>query len=254
MLFAGATTKYYEQNMLNKHVPRLRVDIIWEDELISKDLTDFLQSSSTKLRATGLDAAYTRNGRLTCLAVAVGPRILLIRFRNNQKANATPPKARTILNEVLLCNPENVHHAFDMHVIALALYNDMRMFISNAVDIQSACTCKEPRDVGNAVEFAVSSTEYPNIHRSNIAAVFTNEAHTWDERKPTGLAFRAWLAGHLPSISDMELRFAEVKKISTDTIAESVCPLICDISDSLMEEYRLLTGSQELFDWTSAST
>jgi hypothetical protein len=222
---APDAVRQYEQNFLTMPHPRISVETVWETELTSEALTTFLDSCERKPRSIGLSPAYTlaERGRLTCLAVAVGPRVLLIRLRTGAKASGKVAAARAMLKEVLLCNPDNLLFAFDMHILALALYSDMRSPIANAIDIQSACTCEEAREVANAVAFAVSATQHPNILRANIIAAFSKEAFIWEERKPTALAFRAWLSGFLPSVSDMEVRFYGTQKINTDVMPETVC-------------------------------
>lgn len=212
----------FEQNLLNAPTPRITVETIWETDVTPAKLNTYLNYAQRKPRPIGLAGAYTAARRLTVLAVAVGSNVLLIRLRNSGKASRDIEASRKLLMDELLCRPDNFLHAFDMHILALALYSEAHLLVSNAIDIQSACSCKDSDNrvlVANAVAFAVASTRYPAIHRANIDATFANEM--WDERKPpSALAFRAWLAAYLPLVGDMEQRFGEVAKINTSDIAE----------------------------------
>lgn len=215
---ASATTvRQFDQNFLNAPTPRISVESLWETELTSDKLATYLNSAQRKPRPVGLAGGNTPAGRLTILAVAVGSRVLLIRFRNREKASQA---ARKLLKDELLCSPKNILHAFDMGPLALSLYSDMHLLVTNAVDIQSACSCKENRVVANAVQFAVASTKYSGIHRTNIDTAFGSDA--WDEDKPSSLALKAWLAAYLPLVGDMEQRFGEAPKINTGTMPEDV--------------------------------
>lgn len=203
--------------------PQILAQTVWDDEVTSESLAEFLKDAPTKPRHIGLAAGYTNAGRLTALAVALGPNVRLVRFRNNRESETLSPGRQALADE-LFCNPNNLFYAFDMGPIALSLYYDQRLRLTGAIDIQSGCTGEEnaTRDVSQAVSFAVSSTKSPNISSTNIDAAFKEQP--WDEKKsPRILPLRAWLAGFVPSVSDMELRFAEVPRINTFDMATEVC-------------------------------
>ncbi|GJE88613.1 AAA domain-containing protein [Phanerochaete sordida] len=213
-----AAAREFEQNLLNAPTPRITVETLWETDLTADKLTAHLESAQRVPRPVGLAGGYTSAGKLTVLAVAVGSNVLLVRLRNAGKV-ANLDTARTLLKDELLCSAANLLHAFDMHTLALSLYSDARLPIANAIDIQSACTCDSNRVVANAVEFAMTSTKHSGIYRANIDATFGSEV--WDERKPSPLAFKAWLAGYIPLVGDMELRLAQVGRIDTGALHET---------------------------------
>ena len=219
-----------DQNLLTVDCPQIIVSVIWEDELTPEVFAGLFEDAKTNPRHIGLSAGYTPAGRLTILAFALGSKVYLIRFRNDRE-NKTMPPGRQLLQDELLCSANNLLYAFDMGPIALSLYIDRRLRISGAVDVQTACYKDEPdRDVANAVEFAVNMEKNVRIIRTNINTTFKNQV--WEERDPKTsiwLAFRAWLAGFLPSsVSDMELRFAEVSRIDTLEMADEVCNVMVD--------------------------
>lgn len=222
-------TKQLGQTFLATRIPLITAETVWETELTSERLDALLDGAHTKPRAVGLAPGYTPAGRLAVLAVAVGQNVLLIRFKSQSKVSAAVVDARKLLKEALLCNDANRLHAFDGAPLALSLYADRDLRIAGLVDIQSGCTCKDNRVVANAVEFAMSSTEKPGIARGNIETAFANQVY--DEAKPAPVALKAWLAGYLPTVSDMEQRFGDVAKINTDQMEENVSRVLQDSSE-----------------------
>ena len=198
-------------------------ETIWDDAVTSEMLAEFLKDAPTKPRHIGLAAGYVNTGRLMALAVALGSNVRLIRFRNARESESLS-HGRQILQDELLCSPDNLFYAFNMELIALSLYYDQRLRLTGAIDIQSGCTSEEDttRDVAQAVKFAVSSTKSPGIYQTNIDKAFKEQL--WDEKhSPRIVTLRAWLAGFLPSVSDMELRFAEVPRMNTLDMTPEVC-------------------------------
>lgn len=227
-----------DQNLLSMRCSQLLVETVWEDELSEEKFATLFEGVETKPRHIGLAPGYTSVGRLTVLAVAIGSNVSLVRFRNNREGKTLSATLQRI-QDALLCNTDNLFYAFDMGPLALSLYIDQRLRITGAIDVQCGCTAKDDRDrdVANAVQFAVKGTSNDRIHRENIVATFKDQV--WDERKTANsLAFRAWLAGFLPSVGDMELRFAEVPRINTldmsDDVSRASLSWICGGASSLM--------------------
>ncbi|THG99082.1 hypothetical protein EW026_g3215 [Hermanssonia centrifuga] len=216
-----------EQHFLNMRYPRLEVQTVMETDLTSDSLNAILfgnsksDAPSSIPRAVGLAPGYTSAGKLTVIAVAVKARVLLIQFRSEiKKGTDVVVAARQLLHDELLCHDGNALFAFDMGPLAMALYLDHGLYVRNAIDVQSACTCKGNRDPANAVEFAIGTTSY-KVYRANITDAFSSSL--WDPSKPpstTSVALKAWLAAWLPEVADMEERLREVKSIDTKGMSE----------------------------------
>ena len=214
-----------DQNLINmRSSPRLQATTILETDLTYESLQDFLGPSSNIPRTIGLSPGYTSAGNLTVLAVAVRTDILVIRFRaKSQKDSNAVVVARQMLQENLLSNDNNVLFSFDMAPLAMALWYNTQLRVNNAVDIQDACTgCKDNRVHANAVEFSLKMTSY-EPYRSNISDIF--ESMLWDQqKKPTtmSIALRAWLAGFLPMLPEMEETFRDARKINLKSRSDVV--------------------------------
>ncbi|PSS19948.1 hypothetical protein PHLCEN_2v3121 [Hermanssonia centrifuga] len=216
-----------EQHFLNMRYPRLEVQTVMETDLTSDSLNAILfgnsksDAPSSIPRAVGLAPGYTSAGKLTVIAVAVKARVLLIQFRSEvKKGTDVVVAARQLLHDELLCHDGNALFAFDMGPLAMALYLDHGLYVRNAIDVQSACTCKGNRDPANAVEFAIGTTSY-KVYRANVTDAFSSSL--WDPSKPpstTSVALKAWLAAWLPEVADMEERLREVQPIDTKGMSE----------------------------------
>lgn len=220
---ARQATRYIDQNLLDTLIPRLEVSSISETELDDEKLSYLFARPSTDITSVsesivpvpvGLAGAYTSKGTLTVLGVAVKNRILLIQFRSKDKP--TIPAGRQLLQTGILSAANAQPCAFDLAPLAMSLYANHNLFLENAVDIQSTCQCPDSRIPANAVEFVLSGTKASGIHRPNIDTIFA--ISQWDPAKPEtfrAVVLKAWLAGYLPLVGDMEERCRDVVKINT---------------------------------------
>ena len=219
------TTKQILQNMLNINLPTLEMISLLDSELTEEGVAQFVgHVTPGRSLVVGLSGGYSSSGVLNTLALAVGYKILLIQFRSKTKANETAvADARKLLSDSVLCRSDAILYAFDMGPLALGLYSDHGLPIESGIDIQSACSCDDPRSPLEATKFMTASTHAAKIYPDNIRNAF--ESRIRDLGKPetsVALAMRAWLASFVPTLGDMEERLREVPKINTKSMPADV--------------------------------
>ncbi|KAI0694620.1 hypothetical protein BC835DRAFT_1000519 [Cytidiella melzeri] len=225
------STQFIEQNLLDIHSRPLVVTSLFETELSEENISSFFtvktvgDSGDAPVVADpvniGLAGGYTPSGLLNTLAVSVGSTILLIQFRSKTKATEDAVvAARKLLQDSILCRSHVILHAFNLAPLALSLYCDHGLLLEAGVDVQSGCTCKNPRDPVDATEFATASTQAAKIYRDNIRDVFASDIRDPAKLETSrSLALRAWLAAYIPSLGDMSERLGEVPRINTRSMS-----------------------------------
>ncbi|KAI0342871.1 hypothetical protein BDW22DRAFT_160547 [Trametopsis cervina] len=218
--------QYIQQNLIDIYQPPLEITSLIETDLTEEKIATLFNSGggakgeapSTAVPVpVGLAGGFTPSGLLNTLAVCVASNLYLIQFRSKTKSSEDAVVAsRKLLQELILFRPGTTLYAFDLAPLALSLYCDRDLFIENGVDVQSGCTCKDPRDAVNATGFAIASTHAAKMFKDNVRAAFKSNIRDVDNPKTSrALAMRAWLASYIPTLGDMEERFREVPKINT---------------------------------------
>jgi hypothetical protein len=227
-------TQRIEQNLLDTRIGPLEVISILETDLTDEKISSLLVGKPPTDADDvpdvvgpidiGIAGGYTASGTLSTLAVCVLSTIFLIQFRSKTKAtNEAVTASRKLLQDSILCRPDVSLFAFDLAPLALALYYDHGLLLESGVDVQSGCTCEDPRNYVEAIQFATASTQVTKIYHDNIRNAFASKVR--DVEKPETsrtLALRSWLAGYLPTLGDMKERLGEVPKINTKSMPADV--------------------------------
>jgi hypothetical protein len=225
------TSRVIYQNLIDEDEgPIQTYGPVLESALTPDDLEPFLE------KAVGLSGVYTKSGKLTLLAIAdQSRRVLIIQFHSTQSdtrgknrgpsANGTTVAAsagRKLLEDSLLCRATGDIYAFDLAPLALSLYLDHELRITNGVDIQTGCPTKRARDPLTSIKFAWGDPAV--VYDVNIRPVFEqmeldpNDA----KRTETNLVQRAWVSQRLSTLRDMEPRFDKVPRIDTTKFTSEV--------------------------------
>jgi hypothetical protein len=128
-------TKYYELYHYGAQVMVMHVDELAEQQL---ENINIVALSTLNGRVVGLAPSFGIEGRLSALAIATGPLILIINLtgpEGKKKWKAKDSPDGEFLSELPLCEPSVIKVAFRMDVVATALYWDHGLRIINALDL-----------------------------------------------------------------------------------------------------------------------
>lgn len=213
-----------EQNLIDGRFPEITIYKVAE-ALVTDEVIDQLLGDNPNQRSIGIAAAYTSKRVLNILAIASGSTILLVNCQSDAKSKSEEVlAARKILQDRIFCNDAVLTLAFDIGPLALALFHDRGMKISNGIDVQSCCELEieHARRPEVAIEFLIRNTRY-KANKQNIIRSF--ESSTWDNHKPltsTYVAQRAWVAALLHTIPDVQGKLEAVPPVNTMRLTESV--------------------------------
>ena len=222
------TTRIIHQNFLDDDIEPISVRTVHEGKLTQEHLQPFIDDFP---RPIGIAPAYSESGsRLVVLAIANQTNVLLVELYsskpNGRDKNATiKPRdttGRSLLQNEIFCRPFGDIFAFDFGPIALSLYNDLGgLRLVNGVDIQSACLPKNRQPLAS-IKQAVGDSA--TIYEINVCDSFENM--TYDPKRTTAIALRAWIAQYLPRLDVMEETFANAKRIDTAKLPNLVSSLV----------------------------
>ncbi|RXW22846.1 hypothetical protein EST38_g3012 [Candolleomyces aberdarensis] len=240
---------------------RINVVSLSESKVTPKTISAFDKSESPIL---GLAAGHTRNGKLSALAICDGSSAIIVDFKggagksSSKGKQGTPDSSgsgpdssnaaganssgRKLIEEKLLGQAANtVLAAFDMGPLALSLYTDFGISVSNAIDVQSTFPelGKSPYAV---VEAALRHAQLDKVKPSaeRIGSEFLNTTYESIElncRKE--LVCRAWLAHYLIDVCLDDQAREEVKKVNTKGIPPEFLKIIAKICT---DAHRLSLG------------
>lgn len=231
-----------EQNLIDGRFPEITIYKVAE-KLVTDEVIDQLLGTNPDQRSIGIAAAYTSKRVLNILAIASGSTVLLVNCQSSAKSKSEEVlAARKILQDRIFCNDAVLTLAFDIGPLALALFHDRGMKISNGIDVQSCCESEieHARQPEVAIEFLIQGTRY-KANKQNIVRSF--DSSTWDEQKPptsTYVAQRAWVAALLYTIPDVQEKLEAVPPVNTMKLAEMVrlysrlesCSVLAHVDDS----------------------
>ncbi|KAF5342579.1 hypothetical protein D9611_001793 [Ephemerocybe angulata] len=247
-----------------KLAKRIQVPTISESKAAAAIAAINKLSTSTSL---GLAPGFSKKGKIVALAVCDGTNAVILEFTgalkksgtnkkdkptsdstpsssdtdNDSHASNTGPSIQTdprqCLQEILLCptSPDVSITAFDLGPLAMALYIDLGLRITNAIDVQDAFSfvCKGTRHPHLVVQAALKSAQHqkikPNLDR--IEREFRNEEYDPTEvnhRKE--LMCRAWLAHFLVADCVDAATMAEIKRVNTQDMTPEMLNVVATIS------------------------
>ena len=198
------------QNLLDDDYPRVRLqEDVPESKLTKESFDEFFEGYPSQ-RVVGLAPIYSAKGNLTQLAIAVKTGVNIIQFAAQGKG-ANAYRGREVLATELLCHPDVTLVAFDLDKLAVALFVDLNIRITNGVDLQSACG--EDRSPLVAIKYA--ACDRIPVLEENVKNLFDSKNIIGQARTATNAALQAWVAQCIASMDVMEERVRSAKKITT---------------------------------------
>lgn len=184
----------------------------------------------------GISPGYSAAGRLISLAIADDKICRIVEFSSpqknaNQRANGKPstnikPAALQKLQDHVLCRTAGDIYAFDMGPLTMSLHCDLKVRITNAVDIQSAFSAVD-RKALTAIKNALGATGTIKISEVNVTNVFFNPIYDFDDKnRITDLAQRAWVSQYLVRSGNGAEMFEKVPRIDTKKLDTIVSHLV----------------------------
>ena len=203
-------------------------------------------------RALGLSGAFLPNGTLRVLAIADATSVIVIDFtgdKNNGRANSPDPSlttpGRDYLRDHVLGRTCGFVYAFDMGPLALALWQNHDLRITQAIDLQSAGPpmTRAPRAT---IKFAMAN-ESDKLKEGNITRTFTNFVcgdpnDVTNTATTTPLVQRAWAAHFVSQLVSMDDRLSKVPPIDTIKLPDTVTySLLCRLCFRLIRAFSSFT-------------
>lgn len=219
-------SKTIHQNFIDEDIEPITVQPIHESQLTDEILDAFLDNSPNPL---GIASAYSESGsHLVVLAIAHESNVLLVEFYSSKpsregrgKSGSTPKirdrTGRSLLQDKLLCRPLGDIFAFDLAPLALSLYQDHGLRLTNGVDIQSAGSEVDRQPLAS-IKLALGDSLA--IYDDNVRGAFENTIY--NSKRTSDIAIRAWISQYLPQLGTMEDLYAKAKRIDTQSLTSGV--------------------------------
>ncbi|TRM64360.1 hypothetical protein BD626DRAFT_400681, partial [Schizophyllum amplum] len=224
-----------EQNLVKLFIPTIEYRIYKDTELTPEAFDVFKLGQSL-----GLNAAYSAsNGQLVCLAVASSDRAVIIEFfpgempprpgRNSPTADEAIV-GRAILQDAVFTRDAGQTFAFDYGPLAMALYTDLDLRVTNAMDVQSACPDAGRKHVDAAKALLGEGKVYENLLQRAVDKT-TFDASLPTKRRCSDLVPLAWLAQFVATYENGATAFTEVKPIDTAKLSSQYLDVIGKITN-----------------------
>ncbi|KAF8969176.1 hypothetical protein BDZ97DRAFT_269461 [Flammula alnicola] len=229
---------------LNQAIPTFTIQ---ETDIADRDINSIFDHS----RPLGISPGYSSNGQLVSLAIADDKNCRIVEFQqpkgNNRRGNANAKPAvpsqhildgRALLQDNILCRTGGDIFAFDMGPLAMSLYADLGMRITQAVDIQSAFSAVDRKPI-SAITAALGdpATSGVKIMADNVRDLFMHPVYNPDDslrNRATDLAMRAWLSQFLPGYENGETTFEKVARIDTKKLPSQRLDMIAKIANDAL--------------------
>jgi hypothetical protein len=181
----------------------------------------------------GISPGYNQDGLLVALAIADSEQCIIIETPPSHKKASRPSgqpidvsprnsEGLQLLKDKILTRNAGDLFAFDMAPLAMSLYTEFGLKVSNAVDIQSGASASD-RWPATAIQTILGSS-IP-IKEKNIHTVFHDPIYKSNDRNSaSALAQRAWISQFLVSYSNGAETFQSISRIDTTLFS----PLVCD--------------------------
>ncbi|KAF5382186.1 hypothetical protein D9615_004444 [Tricholomella constricta] len=212
------------------------------------DITVDTFSDFDHARPVGISPGYSSTGKLVALAITDDKNCTIIEFSNvsprpmrdrGGRSNNKSPLPRNLdeLQRKILCRPAGELFAFDMGPLSMSLYNDSKLRIKNAVDIQSGLSAMDRKPLTAIKEILGTAA---SIKEQNVVTVFRYPVYDPDDRKgATDLAMRAWISQLLAEYGNGAETLARVKRINTEVVSEQKLDMIAKIANDTLRQTQL---------------
>ena len=196
-----------KQDLFKQSFPPIFVTTV-DERLLERDiLLSFLHTASSD-GTIGVSAVYGNRCVITSIAFATLTSTLIIHFVKQHGR-----RALSLIKECILNNSRYTKYAFKMDTLALSLFTDLSLQISDAVDLLSS------RITGNrhSLETLMGVMGGEAIlHRHNVKSLFFKDIK---EMSLSDVAMQAWAACLVAIISDT----MSIPRIDTLKLTQKAC-------------------------------
>ncbi|KAF8071840.1 P-loop containing nucleoside triphosphate hydrolase protein [Lyophyllum atratum] len=211
------------------------------------DITEDTFAVFDHARPIGISPGLSSAGKLLALAIADDKHCTIVEFnvqatprygrdRGGGNNNKTPlPRNLDNLQQKILCRPAGDLFAFDMGPLAMSLYVEAKLRITNAVDIQSGLSAVDRKPLIAIKEILGTSA---SVQEKNVSTVFGDPVYDPDNRKAaTDLAMRAWISQLLAEYGNGAETLAKVPRIDTEKLSTQMIDMIAkNANDRLRQD------------------
>ncbi|KIK63710.1 hypothetical protein GYMLUDRAFT_448451 [Collybiopsis luxurians FD-317 M1] len=236
-LLTGISDRY---SHLNTRESQIEVVVCDESKITAGIVKSFINSAKPLGISAGLDPKdktvfalvicssleKTKSGesRHRCLVVEF-PTLLGRCTSTNPRSQAFLPEPVHEMIERILCRPVAAFYAFDLAPLALALYRDLRIRVTEGVDIQSACPNAGRRPIDALSDLiGKTNTDVALAGADSINEVFEDRTYIRGRYasaqltpSQTNIIQQAWISQFLAEFENSEQQFAVVPRIDTST-------------------------------------
>ncbi|RDB26164.1 Regulator of nonsense transcripts 1 [Hypsizygus marmoreus] len=219
-----------QQIFKKTHLP-VRVDVFHESNLGRAQLDAFLQTIVGG--AVGVAPSYGSKCILGAIALASTSHVLFIRLsspKSRQKRGRQIPPGRALLQDLVFCSPTS-KYAFKLDKLAVALYHDIGLRITNGIDLLSVA--KADRHSFEAILQALGGETM--LNKSQVSALFKHEENAGSRLEDTVL--QAWAACQVASLDHMQKRLTKISRVDTLRVHQTHLSVL---SKTLRDSNRLL--------------
>ena len=213
-----------EQDLFKQSFPSIFVTTVDERLLEKEIILSFLRTDTNEGRI-GVSAIYGKRCATTAIAFATRTSTLVIQF-----SKQADRRIRRLLMACILNDPRYTKCAFKMDTLALSLFTDKSLRISNAIDLLSLRTAHKRHSL--EALFAIMGGE-ANLHRDSVKNLFFNDTK---EMSRSDVAIQAWAACQVAIISDLtSIPRIDTFKLTREASCFRACPHVaCGFSNWLL--------------------
>ncbi|KAJ7761895.1 P-loop containing nucleoside triphosphate hydrolase protein [Mycena maculata] len=256
------------QNIFKSPHPPISVTAFPCAALTPEVLQDFLDTASDGI--IGVAPAYGAECVLSMLAFSSAAKVILVPVTKNVSKNLLLPSATRrgnsngssstqggdLLEDLVLCADSHCKVAFQMDVLATALYHDFKFRISGGVDLLSFAS----DDRRSLMAMMNSLGGEPTLNKANVIALFQAEEKL-DETPRDVIALQAWVAWRAATLHDNPARFTPqidtTSRVLTDACLTVYAKLVRDacrlsalkpteVNNEIADEYTYHEGQLQV--------
>jgi hypothetical protein len=200
-----------EQNFIDEPVDPINVYKVQLSKLNGEKLAELF--GSPRPRAIGVTPAHSKNGKLAVLVIAAASTALVVQMSGGGGGKNSKSAGASVLEDELLAHTDCSILGFDLERVALSLYQDFQLGMTEGIDIQSTVPMNGSREPLQAFRLAVG--DQASIWESNVVAAFNNFTASEDKKLLLFMVSRAWSAWYISTLSTMENLLYLSPKIDT---------------------------------------
>ncbi|KAL4064436.1 hypothetical protein J3A83DRAFT_603177 [Scleroderma citrinum] len=162
-----------------------------DERLLEKDHIQSFLNTVDSDGAIGMAAIYGKRCAITAVAFSSLSSSLVIQFTKQYGRHAL-----TFLKDCILDKSCYTKYAFKMDTFCLALFTDLSLRISNAVDLLSLNVTDDRYSLDRLLSVMGGESK---LHKSNVKSLFFKDTK---KMSPSDVALQAWAACRTSALSD----------------------------------------------------